>query len=272
MRIRLHFCLVQSGAFASLTRSSATMSPGWNDEGVCRLHLAGCCPYNLFTAAHHWRIGAKGKCVEKCDKVHDAALRREFKESGDERVGKYERELLNFLDKLVRECDKEIEAAKERVNKSDQSVDFLPNIRRAKERLQEVEEALQSHTAQAEAAGEAGNVDLAQESMDEVEKLKREKATLEESLQQDEERYKERFAAQRVCDVCGSVTNPNDATTEERHLNGNRHNGWHELRSVLHELLQKHGKPSRSRSSSRARSRSRSRSRSPQRKSTRDRP
>jgi hypothetical protein len=216
--------------------------PPWEDENVCPYMLAGTCPFNLFSAPHHWRIGAKGRCTETCDKSHDRALQTDFKANADpSKVERCERQLLGLLQLIVDECNREVEIAQAKVAESEQSVDFLPNIRKNKERLAETTDTLSMFVEQAEAAAECGCVDLAQESMHEVERIVNEKSRLEGLLQSEEEHYRERYATQRVCTICGSVTNPNDETTETRHMNGNRHNGWVEVRQVLSDLRSKYG-------------------------------
>lgn len=216
--------------------------PRWDDESVCEYMLAGTCPFNVFSAPHHWRIGAKSRCTETCNKVHDKALQKDFQEGAEPaRIARVEKQLLGLLQSIVDECDREVEITKVRVAETEQSVDFLPNIKKSKEKLSDANENLRMFIEQAEAAAECGCVDLAQESMHEVERLVNERSRLEELLREEEEHYRERYATQRVCTICGSVTNPNDETTEARHMHGNRHNGWAEVRQVLSELREKYG-------------------------------
>ena len=88
----------------------------FSDKEVCKYHLAGLCPHNLFNATK----SDIGKCnAEICGNSDALRAREQFLQlSQPERDAHgYEYDLMVFLQDLVRTCDQKIQKNKRRAEK-----------------------------------------------------------------------------------------------------------------------------------------------------------
>lgn len=82
------------------------------DPKVCRSYIVGTCPYDLFV---NTRLD-----VGPCDKVHNESLKNEYKELDEDRKRKlnFEWSYLQEMRKHVDECDRRIQGAQQRLEKT----------------------------------------------------------------------------------------------------------------------------------------------------------
>ncbi|XP_068666203.1 U1 snRNP-associated protein usp106-like isoform X2 [Aristolochia californica] len=114
------------------------------DRDVCRLFLVGLCPHELFQLTK--------MDMGPCPKVHSLQLRKEYEEDKVKGIHNYDRELEDFIDKLIIECDRKIQRALKRLEDEDakaaiaisvsevtQSPEALELSKQIKEKLKEAD-------------------------------------------------------------------------------------------------------------------------------------
>lgn len=90
------------------------------ESNVCRYHLCGLCPHELFT---NTKID-----MGSCGKQHSKRLQEEYEEAKTHGKDNYDRELLEYLDKLIVECDRKIQRASKRLEEDDADAKTYPPI------------------------------------------------------------------------------------------------------------------------------------------------
>ena len=92
------------------------------DHKVCRSYLVGVCPYDLFTnTKQDWG---------DCPKVHNPALKDEY-EAADENQKKrwgFDFDYLRELSRSLDECNRKIEAAQKRLDKTPEEMRQTHNL------------------------------------------------------------------------------------------------------------------------------------------------
>lgn len=114
------------------------------DRDVCRLFLVGLCPHDLFQLT---KID-----LGPCPKVHSLQLRKEYEEGKAKGIHNYDRDLEDFIDRLIIECDRKISRALKRLEEEDakaaiaisvtevtQSPEVLELSKQIREKLKEVD-------------------------------------------------------------------------------------------------------------------------------------
>ena len=95
---------------ASSTSRAAQLS--LTDAKVCRSYLAGTCPHDLFTNTK--------QDLGPCPKVHTEGLKAEYEALSDREKQKYgfEYDYMRDLQKYIDECNRRIDAAQRRLEKT----------------------------------------------------------------------------------------------------------------------------------------------------------
>lgn len=199
----------------------------FNDPAVCKLQLAGLCPNRLFKNTK----SDLGPCQYE---VHDDHIDWE-KIKGEydkldardkDRYG-YEKELMRYLDQLIRDMDRKIQKAKERAEKESAPRELRPEDRI---RLDEVQGKMKEALANSQRLGEDGDVDGSMVYAQQAENFKLQHENLLKTLTQPER-------TMTVCDVCGVFINSTDNEQRRKdHLNGKQYLGWKAIRDKLSEL------------------------------------
>ena len=239
---------------------------------VCKHYLIGYCPYQLLANTK----ADLGNCDKK---VHDEAIRKQFRMEGADYSEEYEREFFFFLERLLSDLDRKYRRQRERLAiqpKEDLLQKLNPHREEYLERVVVLENQLKELITKVEKAGLQGRVVEAQDLNIQVEKVKfeLEKAHEEASPFMRQEKKME------VCDICGALLVMNDTQRRlDSHFEGRQHNGWVQIRETVDALKLKYGseiRPSqrqeRTRRDSRNNyrsSRPRSRQRSPRRRYSR---
>ncbi|KAF7549242.1 hypothetical protein G7Z17_g6527 [Cylindrodendrum hubeiense] len=95
---------------ASASSRAAQLSV--TDPKVCRSYLAGTCPHDLFTNTK--------QDIGPCPKVHSEGIKSEYEALGDREKQKYgfEYDYMRDLQKYIDECNRRIDAAQRRLEKT----------------------------------------------------------------------------------------------------------------------------------------------------------
>ena len=222
------------GSTRNMTETEkATARPAWEEQDVCQMYLAGCCPNALFHASQ------KRSDLAPCVKVHSEPIRADYQkenpsEPGTKRRG-LERRLLRELRILVKSMDDKVRSTKERVELEQKAAaaakaaDKAPPNEVTAKALAEVTEQISELVRKAEEAGDEGDVETAERSLAEAEEKKKLKLELEATAaKQAEENLVlakvkvtgTMYGEQHVCEVCCSITNAKDELNNRNHLDG----------------------------------------------------
>jgi len=196
----------------------------FSDAEVCKYFICGFCPNELF-------VNTKSD-LGPCTKVHDEACKQEFQSSKKKNTYPFEREFLQYLERLIDDLDRKIKKGHERLDHQEDP--YQPSGENA-EKIGAISSRIQLLLKQVEDLAEAGNVDESQMVMKQVDVLKTEKEQIQllseaRSVTSQEKRMK-------VCDICGAFLVVGD--TEKRiqsHLEGKQHQGYALIRKTLEEI------------------------------------
>ena len=202
---------------SDLSKENRKFGRQMTDDDVCKMHLAGLCPFTLFSNTK-WDLGSCGF------RWHDDALQAQFAALPKEERDAYgwEHDLLKTLRDLVRDVDRVVEKGKERVEMENAPKELTPLD---KERLEDLDAQALEAEAKATALGEAGDVDGSEAAMREYERLK--------LLRAEEETRMTGGARGRldVCEISGVFMNSADGETRKKdHLRGKQYQGWKSIR------------------------------------------
>lgn len=92
--------------------SSRAAQLSLNDPKVCRSYIVGTCPHDLFTNTK--------QDIGQCPKVHAESLKTEYEGLSDREKHKYgfEYDYMRDLQKYIDECNRRIDAAQRRLEKT----------------------------------------------------------------------------------------------------------------------------------------------------------
>jgi hypothetical protein len=92
------------------------------DPKVCRSYLVGACPHDLFTNTKQ-DFGA-------CTKTHNEGLKVEYQNASDEQKQKwgFEFDYLKDMQKYVEDCNRKIESAQRRLDKTPDEIRQTENL------------------------------------------------------------------------------------------------------------------------------------------------
>eukprot|EP00904_Undaria_pinnatifida_P003578 jgi/Undpi1/13220/HiC_scaffold_8.g02882.m1 len=205
----------------------------FEDERACKAYMCGLCPHDLFSNTKQ-DLGA-------CDYLHDEDLKKQYEEKVAEGMDYgYDKELESILVRHIQDVDKKIARSQRRLEEGGQGAMAMDTAAlRKNEEIIAIEAQVSDIMKNAEAKGEEGDVDEAQELFQQAEELQQKKATLEaKALQASIAEARAQSAplqltttnptAQelgnstqqklRVCDICGallSIFDSNDRLAEQ---------------------------------------------------------
>lgn len=90
--------------------SSRSSQLSFTDPKVCRSFLVGTCPHDLFTNTK--------QDLGPCPKVHSEQLKTEYENDKDKAKHGYEYDYMRDLQKYIEECNRRIDAAQRRLEKT----------------------------------------------------------------------------------------------------------------------------------------------------------
>eukprot|EP00929_Paragymnodinium_shiwhaense_P010100 TRINITY_DN114594_c0_g1_i1.p1 TRINITY_DN114594_c0_g1~~TRINITY_DN114594_c0_g1_i1.p1 ORF type:complete len:377 (-),score=158.26 TRINITY_DN114594_c0_g1_i1:110-1240(-) len=206
--------------------------PKFTDEEVCKNHLLGLCPHELFTNTKY--------DIGPCKKAHDDHLKEKFE--GDKSYQKYRRKwrpnLLGDLRRLLTDVDRRIALNKAKIDKSQTVSKEIEE--ETKNKLDKAKKEMAEVLKQAEGCAEEGMVEESKELMSAVEMLKKQ---VEELAQPRHEKYKKEL----ICEVCGVIVDSEEAAAIAQgksswHEKGRQHTGFKTIREWIEKLKEEEEK------------------------------
>lgn len=236
----------------------------WNDSNVCVWYLCGFCPHDLFTNTK--------EDLGPCPRVHSPPLREDFLAQDEDTKTRYNFKYLHYLQGLQARGKQRVSRAKDRLKLQAPSHLGDPELRRQTKEMDDLQMRCKSLEKKIEELGEKGQVQEAQETLQEQESLKAKISNLKEQQKLRTTQLEARAKPLIVCDVCGGLiiedSNTKNAKHDSRrataHKAGRLHEGFSQITTKINELeeqLKGKREEDYDRSSSRGRRRRRSRSR-----------
>lgn len=199
----------------------------FTDSRVCKSFLLECCPHDIL-ASTRMDIG-------ECSKIHDLALRADYKVASERREYGYELDALSHLQSFVTEADRKTELAKKRLAETQE--ELSSEVAAKLNKVHELAEEIGKKLAAAEALGEEGNVVESIKMMEEVEQIKKEKVAAEIEYKNSMPASSYQQQKLRVCEVCSAYLgiHDNDRRLAD-HFGGKLHLGFITIREQLDRL------------------------------------
>jgi len=224
----------------------------WYDESVCPYYLCGLCPYTLFFNT---------KCdLGDCGLEHDHDAFYDFSKQKPSTKRPIERKAITFYKQLlervdwwIRQTQRKIEL-KEDLNEIDE--ERIEERRKIiKDEIAAQEKKIKLKEQEIERLGENGQIEKAQSLLTETETLKVQVQKLKETKI---ERYNNVNIA---CEICGGQIYKGQASRDDLHRDGRRHQGFLKIRQKIESLKRFRLRATSGSNSSRSRSYSQSRTR-----------
>ncbi|KAJ9176095.1 hypothetical protein P3X46_011444 [Hevea brasiliensis] len=146
------------------------------DRDVCRMYLVGLCPHELFQLTK--------MDMGPCPKVHSLQLRKEYEEARAKGIDNYDRELEDVIDRLIVECDKKISRALKRLEAEDAKAAIAISVSEVTQspEIIELSKQIKEKLKEADKYDLEGKTDFKIQALEEVEKLRSERAEKQSAL------------------------------------------------------------------------------------------
>ncbi|KAJ4846477.1 hypothetical protein Tsubulata_021638 [Turnera subulata] len=146
------------------------------DRDVCRMFLVGLCPHELFQLTK--------MDMGPCPKVHSLQLRKDYEEARAKGLDNYDRELEDTIDRLIIECDKKIGRALKRLEEDDAKAAIAISVSEVTQTPETIElsKQIKEKLKEADKHDLEGKTDLKIQTLEEVEKLRTERAEKQSAL------------------------------------------------------------------------------------------
>ncbi|CAK7229106.1 splicing factor [Sporothrix curviconia] len=210
-----------------VTSRGAQMS--LNDPKVCRSYIAGTCPHDLFTNTK--------QDLGMCPKVHADALKAEYEALSPAEKAKYgfDYDYMRDLQKYIEECNRRIEIAQRRLDKTPDEIRQTNVLLRA---INELNDSIAQGLVEVEVLGEAGLVGLAMDELLRVRQTTQVRVDREKELKAlSDTSGPSGHQKLQVCDVCGAYLSrlDNDRRLAD-HFYGKMHLGYAQMRKTYETL------------------------------------
>ncbi|XP_065874547.1 uncharacterized protein [Euphorbia lathyris] len=146
------------------------------DRDVCRMYLVGLCPHELFQLTK--------MDMGPCPKVHSLQLRKEYEGARTKGTDNYDRELEDVIDRLIVECDKKISRALKRLEADDAKAAIAISVSEVtlNPEIVELSKQIKEKLKEADRHDLEGKTDFKIQALEEVEKLRSERAEKQSAL------------------------------------------------------------------------------------------
>ncbi len=191
------------------------------DKRVCKYDLCGLCPYQLFPNTKH----DLGKCPYEVCPVPDE-FKKKYQEERKRQDFGYEYELEQLLERVQRECDERITRHQRRLETQQkiQITNEPPELKNIRQEIEDVTKRIEDLTNE-------GQIDTANELMEKLEILKREKSIIEAKMPSAKDQQL------IVCEICAALLSANESDQRlADHFAGKMHLGFQKVRDKLKEL------------------------------------
>lgn len=210
--------------------SSRSTQLSLTDPKVCRSYLAGTCPHDLFTNTK--------QDLGPCPRVHSEGLKAEYEALPEaERKAKYgfEHDYLRDLQKYIDECNRRIEAAQRRLEKTPDEIRQTNVLLKA---ISDLGTSIATGLLEVEILGEMGEVGKAYDELFRVRQAQAGKAERERELKAlSDTSGPSGHQKLQVCDVCGAYLSrlDNDRRLAD-HFFGKMHLGYAQMRKTYEQF------------------------------------
>jgi DNA repair exonuclease SbcCD ATPase subunit len=210
------------------------------DPKVCRSYLVGTCPHDLFTNTK--------QDLGSCPKVHSEALKAEYEALPEPERKKYgfEYDYMRDLQKYIDECNRRIDAAQRRLEKTPDEIRQTNVLLKG---IADLTGSINSGLLEVEILGEMGEVHRALDEYFKVRQAMAAKAERERELKAlSDTSGPSGHQKLQVCDVCGAYLSrlDNDRRLAD-HFYGKMHLGYAQMRKTYDafpkEMRQGRGRP-----------------------------
>ena len=185
-------------------------SKQFDEPDVCKYHLCGVCPYELFRNTRSDLGACSRTSVPECKEQWEALSQEE-----KDRYG-YEYDLMVLLEELVQGLDRKIRDLKARMEAAERESERIYGKNEDREEEKKVILAkIEELNAQAEAAGDEGDVEKAMALMEQTKELNAQMDAVDEEIKKAARREGNEKKL-RVCEVCGIKIEINPINNEER--------------------------------------------------------
>ncbi|KAM0699057.1 hypothetical protein Q7P36_001103 [Cladosporium allicinum] len=193
------------------------------DAKVCRSYLVGSCPHDLFTNTK--------QDLGPCSKVHQPNLRDQYQSAPEsqKRDWGFEFDYWRDIGKFVSECDRRIDQAQRRLEKTPDEIRQTNALLKS---ISELTQSIECSLTEVEVMGEIGAVNLAVQQFHTIRLLKSQKEEKERELKAlSDTSGPSGHQKLQVCDVCGAYLSrlDNDRRLAD-HFFGKMHLGYAQMR------------------------------------------
>lgn len=206
---------------SNIMTSSGSQATQFTDAKVCRSFLVGDCPHDMFVATK-MDLGL-------CPKIHSEQLKIDFQQASLTREYGYEFDLQRDLAKYVDDCNRRIDQAQRRLERSPEEI---AKSNALMGEIAKLEEAMDLTLLEVRILGESELVTRAIDEYFTVEKLRVDKEAREQELVNINSGADDHQKLQ-VCDVCGAYLSKldNDRRLAD-HFGGKLHQGYYRMRTA----------------------------------------
>ncbi|KAL6863695.1 U1 snRNP splicing complex subunit [Trichoderma novae-zelandiae] len=208
---------------ASASSRAAQLS--LNDPKVCRSYIVGTCPHDLFTNTK--------QDIGPCPKVHAEGLKAEYEALSEREKHKYgfEYDYMRDLQKYIDECNRRIDAAQRRLEKTP---DEIRQTNALLKTISDLSASINNGLLEVEILGSMGEVSRALDELYRVRQAGQQKAEREKELKAlSDTSGPSGHQKLQVCDVCGAYLSrlDNDRRLAD-HFYGKMHLGYAQMRKT----------------------------------------
>lgn len=205
--------------------SSRSAQLSLTDPKVCRSYLVGTCPHDLFTNTK--------QDLGPCSRVHSEALKAEYEALPDQDKKKYgfDYDYMRDLQKYIDECNRRIDAAQRRLEKTPDEIRQTNVLLKA---ISDLGTTIATGLLEVEILGELGEVGRAYDELFRVRQAQAQKGEKERELKAlSDTSGPSGHQKLQVCDVCGAYLSrlDNDRRLAD-HFFGKMHLGYAQMRKT----------------------------------------
>ncbi|KAK3882441.1 hypothetical protein Pcinc_013178 [Petrolisthes cinctipes] len=199
----------------------------FTDPKVCKSFLLTCCPHEILSSTR--------MDLGDCPKVHDLALRADYEQASAQKDYFYDIDAMEHLQSFITDCDRRTESAKKRLAETQE--ELSAEVAAKANKVHDLAEQIGKKLARAESLGADGMVEESMKLMEEVEDLRKRKASAEQEYRNSMPASSYQQQKLRVCEVCSAYLgiHDNDRRLAD-HFGGKLHLGFIKIREKLEEL------------------------------------
>jgi len=195
---------------------------GYDDPRVCKLSLAGCCPFHLLRDTRFDR----GPCRYEVCPV-PPKLRERYLADHKGTTTSYDQDLYNMLSGMIRDIDRRVGVSKNKRESQAAELQIHPEIK-------EFDIKINDLLKKSYELGKNGDVNKAVNTLNEADILRQKRKIKEQELMKT---TFDKYQKVRICEVCSAVIQNSDLDGRmEEHNVGRQHVAYLKMREVFETL------------------------------------